>query len=175
MLAHRGHSPGFCLLTCSSSHREKQQRDRRFCGSRLFCSYYRHPAVFNRGVETPAFFFFRSIVLYLVRLLRHERRRTKRTLRFDRQPGENALRSARTNSIAPSRRQKDADHKGGGPRYQPWVTKGTSSLPWGEGYAPLSIRRGAFPLVGGGLALPSMPSAPGRVGQALPLRRVRVQ
>ena len=53
----------------------------------------------------------------LQRIRWHERRRTKRTLRFDRRPGENALRSARTNLIAPSRGRKDADHKSGGPRY----------------------------------------------------------
>ncbi len=39
------------------------------------------------------------------------------TLRFDRRPRQNALRSARTNLIAPSRGRKDADHKSGGPRY----------------------------------------------------------
>jgi hypothetical protein len=49
-------------------------------------------------------------------------------LRFDCGPRENALRSARTNLIAPSRGRKDADHRsgpspegygpqGGGPRY----------------------------------------------------------
>jgi len=38
-------------------------------------------------------------------------------LRFDRRRGENALRSARTNLIAPPRGRKDADHKSGGPRY----------------------------------------------------------
>ena len=64
----------------------------------------------------------------LQRIRRHERQRTKGTLRFDRRPRENALRSARTNLIAPSGGRKDADHKsgpspegygpqGGGPRY----------------------------------------------------------
>jgi hypothetical protein len=37
-------------------------------------------------------------------------------LRFDRRPREDALRSARTNLMAPSRGQKDADNKSGGPR-----------------------------------------------------------
>jgi len=35
--------------------------------------------------------------------------------RFDRRPGENALRSARTNLMAPSQGRKDAEHKSGGP------------------------------------------------------------
>jgi hypothetical protein len=60
----------------------------------------------------------------LQRIRRHERRRIRQptdgliacpALR-DR-PGENALRSARTNLIAPSWGRKDADHKSGGPRY----------------------------------------------------------
>ena len=51
------------------------------------------------------------------RIRRHERQRTKRTLRFDRRPRGNALRRARTNLIAPSGGRKDADHKTGGPRY----------------------------------------------------------
>jgi len=38
--------------------------DRRFCGPRLFRSYYRHRAVFYRGVETPVSSSFRSILLY---------------------------------------------------------------------------------------------------------------
>ena len=59
----------------------------------------------------------RLAMVKLQRIRRHERRRTKRTLRFDRRPRENALRSARTNLIAPSRGRKDADHKSGGPRY----------------------------------------------------------
>ena len=51
----------------------------------------------------------------LQRIRRPERRGTKGTLRFDRRPRENPLRSARTNLIAPSRGRKDADHKSGGP------------------------------------------------------------
>jgi len=59
----------------------------------------------------------RLAVVRLQRMRRPERRERKRTLRFDRGPGENALRSARTNLIALSPGRKDADHKGGGPRY----------------------------------------------------------
>ncbi|MGO8787699.1 MAG: REP-associated tyrosine transposase [Terriglobia bacterium] len=59
----------------------------------------------------------RLAMVKLQRIRRHERRRTKRTLRFDRRPRQNALRSARTNWIAPSRGRRDADHKSGGPRY----------------------------------------------------------
>ena len=52
----------------------------------------------------------------LQRIRGHEGRRTKETLRFDPRLRENALRSARTNLIAPSRGRKDADHKSGSPR-----------------------------------------------------------
>jgi hypothetical protein len=47
-----------------------------------------------------------------------ERRRTKRTLRFEGRLLENALRSARMNLITPSRAGKDADHKSSSPRYR---------------------------------------------------------
>ena len=80
----------------SSSHQRKAA-DRKYGGLR----YPRLARAFNR----------------LQQIRRQERRRAKRTLRFDRRPRENALRSARTNLIAPSRGRKDADHKSGGPRY----------------------------------------------------------
>jgi hypothetical protein len=60
----------------------------------------------------------------LQRIRRHERQRIRQptdgliacpALR-DR-PREDALRSARTNLIAPSRGRKDADHRSAGPRY----------------------------------------------------------
>jgi hypothetical protein len=59
----------------------------------------------------------RLAMVKLQRTRRHERRRTKRTLWFDRRPRANALRSARTNLSAPSRGREDADHKSGAPRY----------------------------------------------------------
>jgi hypothetical protein len=63
----------------------------------------------------------RLAVVKLQRIRRLERRGTKRTLRFDRRPRENALRSARTDLIAPSRGRKDADYKNGGPRSRSMV------------------------------------------------------
>ena len=69
----------------SSSHQRKAA-DRKYGGLR----YPRLARAFNR----------------LQQIRRQERRRAKRTLRFDRRPRENALRSARTNLIAPSRAEK---------------------------------------------------------------------
>jgi putative transposase len=51
--------------------------DRRFCGPRLFRSSYRHRAVFYRGVETPASFFFDRYFFIVVRLLRRRERFTE--------------------------------------------------------------------------------------------------